>query len=148
MAVLKGVQPAGPRRERHGHACGIQGLGDAISLETGKLRAMQKLPPGIQANSRTMAPGKGEVESLIPIAQQEASRYSHMNKPRDSQQVHSRTLRTTAETCRPLSSRGGLHLPQTTERPLSAPKAVLPGATGHLLCMMTLPTHCTKGGFK
>lgn len=43
------------------------------------------------------------------------------------------TLETTTETCSPLSSGGGRHLPQTTEQPLSALKAALPSATAHLL---------------
>lgn len=56
------------------------------------------------------------------------------------------TLETTTETCSPLSSGGGRHLPQTTEQPLSALKAALPSATAHLLCVMTLPTHSTALG--
>lgn len=78
--------------------------------------------PGIQADSRIMAPGNGEAEPLFPTATRRLTDDSQLNKPRDSQQVHPRTLETTAETCRPLSSEGGLHLPQTTKQPLSLPK--------------------------
>lgn len=85
-----------------------------------KSESYAETSPRIQADSRIMAPEKGEVEPLFPTASRRLADDSQLSKPRDSQQVHSRTLETTAETCRPLSSEGGLHLPQTTEQPLSA----------------------------
>lgn len=97
-----------------------------------KSESYAETSPRIQADSRIMAPGKGEVEPLFPTASRRLADDSQLSKPRDSQQVHSRTLETTAETCRPLSSEGGLYLPPNNRTASLCPKAVLPRATAHL----------------
>lgn len=58
MAVLKGVRPAGPRRERHGRECGIQGLGDAISLKEEKQELCRNFP-GNSSQLQDHGPWKG-----------------------------------------------------------------------------------------
>lgn len=64
-----------------------------------KSKSYVETSPGIQANSRIMAPGKGEAESLFPTASRRLADDSQLSKPRDSQQIHPRTLETAAEIC-------------------------------------------------